>query len=245
MNLGLSETIHFAIAEHVNIGAWLVSATVENTTSSVEILVSHPVTSSFDPYAIFPPFLDGKDNMLDMSINMGDNKSEPIVGHALVAIGQITEQEVKSNTMILEEIKTEWRKWKSEKKEIAGRVELNYDLLSSFEIDVTRARAILIYIRVTNTASSQVRRIRQIIPVFSHDIMHHIRPLGFHAGMKNKCMVIAKRPDGQPIQMENMIVTVRMTMGDEQGQSNDNKTIEIKAFDKRYNRFNKIKKEVY
>ena len=49
MNLGLSETIHFPIAEHVNIGAWLVSATIENTTSSVEILVSHPVTPSFDP----------------------------------------------------------------------------------------------------------------------------------------------------------------------------------------------------
>ena len=31
---------------------------------------------------------------------MSDDKSEPIVGHALVAIGQITEQEVKSNTMM-------------------------------------------------------------------------------------------------------------------------------------------------
>ena len=126
--------------------------------------------------------------------------------------------------------------------EIAGRVELNYDLLSLFKIDVTKARAILIYIQVTDTASGQERIIHHIIPVFTHDIMYDIRPLEFHAGIKNEFKVIAKRPDGKPIKMENMIVTVRMTMGDEQGKSNDNKTIEIKDFYKRYNRFNKIKK---
>ena len=39
-----------------------------------------------------------------------------------------------------------------------------------------------------------------------------------------------------------MIVTVPMMMGDEQGKRKDEKTIEIKDFYTRYNRFNKIKK---
>jgi hypothetical protein len=43
MNLGLSKSIGFQIAEHVNMGIWLVSATMDKTTSSVEILVSHAV----------------------------------------------------------------------------------------------------------------------------------------------------------------------------------------------------------
>ena len=64
MNLGLTETIRFPIAEHVNIGTWLVSATIGNTTSSVEVLVSRPVTPSFDLKAIFPRFLLRTDKIL-------------------------------------------------------------------------------------------------------------------------------------------------------------------------------------
>jgi hypothetical protein len=244
MNLGLSEIIRFTIAEHVNMGVWLVSATIENTTSSVEVLVSRPVTPSFDPKAFFPRFLRDTDKILHGSIEIKNDKSAPTSGLCFVAIGHITGQEVISKMMSMEELTKEWCQWKSQETKITGRGKLNY-LLSSFEIDVTRARAILLYIQVTDIASSQHRIIRQIIPVFPHDIMYHIRPLKFHDGMENEFKVIAKRPDGKPIKMEKMIVTVRMTMGDEQGNRNDNKTIEIKAFDKRYNRFNKIKKEVY
>ena len=83
--------------------------------------------------------------------------------------------------------------------EIAGRVELNYDLLSLFNIDVTKALAIQVYIQVTDLASGQERIIRHVIPVFTHDIMYDIRPLEFHAGIKNEFEIIAKRPDGKPI----------------------------------------------
>jgi hypothetical protein len=234
---GLTETIRFPISKHVNMGTWLVSATVQNTTSSVEVLVSRPVTPSFDLKAIFPRFLLRTDKMLRGSIEIDNDESEPIFGRCLVAIGQITEQEVESKMMKMEEppkedkmSTEEWRKWKSQKMEIAGRVELNYDLLSLFNIDVTKALAIQVYIQVTDLVSGQERIVRHVIPVFTRDIMYDIRPLEFHAGMKNEFEIIAKRPDGKPIKMENMIVTVRMMMGDEQGKRKDEKSMEIKDF---------------
>jgi len=53
---GMTETIRFPFAEQVNMGTWLVSATIGNTTSSVEILVARPITPSFDLKAIFQRF---------------------------------------------------------------------------------------------------------------------------------------------------------------------------------------------
>ena len=233
-------------------GKWLVSATIENTTSSVEVLVSVPVTPSFDLKAIFPKFLLRTDKVLHGSIEIDNDMSEPIFGRCLVAIGQITEQEVEQKMMQMEGPPTEdkarteeWRNWKSQQMEIAGRVELNYDLLSLFNIDVTKALAIQVYIQVTDLVSGQERIVRHVVPVFTRDIMYDIRPLEFHAGMNNEFEVIAKRPDGKPIKMENMIVTVRMMLGDEQGKRKNEKAIEIKDFYTRYKRFNKIKKEFY
>ena len=186
---------------------------------------------------MFPQFLLRTDKVLRGSIEMDNDASEPIFGRGFIAIGQITEQEVEREMMKMEkeprEEKThteEWRKWKSEKIEIAGRLELNYDLVSLFNIDVTKALAVQVYIQVTDLVSGQERVIRQIIPVFTRDIMYDIRPLEFHAGMKNEFQVIAKRPDGKPIKMENMIVTVRMMMGGEQGRRKDEKIVEIKDF---------------
>ena len=243
MNLGLTKTIRFQIAEHVNMGAWLVSATMENTTSSVKIFVTRPVTPSFDFKAILPKFLLHTNEELNGSIEIHNDTRNPIVGHYLVAIGQTTEQEEPTEE---DNARTEkWHKWKSQKMEIAGRVPLNYNLLSSFEIDITRALAIQVCIEVTDLASGQERVVRHVIPVLTGAIVYDIRPLEFHAGMKNKFEIIARRPDGKPIETENMIVSVSMILGDAQDNRKDKKTIEIKDFNRRYDRFNKIKKEIY
>jgi hypothetical protein len=250
MNLGLSETIHFRIAEHVNMGKWLVSATVENTTSSVEILVSRPVTPSFNLNAIFPKFIDRDDKMLPISIETGHNERKSTFGIYTVAIGQITEQEVKQKVMRIEEPtkedKTHTEKlceWESGKMKIAGRAELNYNLSSSSEIDVTKALAIRVYIQVTDLASGQERVVRHVIPVFTHGIMYDIEPLAFCAGMKNEFEVIAKRPDGKPNKMENMIVTVQMMLGDKKSKHKGDEAVKIKDVYTRYKRFNKTKKK--
>jgi hypothetical protein len=257
LNLGLTETLRVPIAEHVNMGTWLVTAILENSTSSVEVFVSRPVTPSFDLKAIWPRFLLRTDKMLRGIIEIDNDRSEPIFGRCIVAIGQITEQEVESKMMNMDPkmmnmdpkmmrmepkdnkaMNEEWRKWKSQKMEISGRIELNYDLLSLFDIDVTRAIAVQIYVQVTDLMSGQERVIRHVVPIFTRDIIYDIRPLEFTAGMKNEFEIIAKRPDGKPIKMENMIVTIRMMMGDEQGKRNDEKLVEIKDFYTRYDKFN-------
>jgi hypothetical protein len=62
-----------------------------------------------------------------------------------------------------------------------------------------------------------------MIPIFTHDI----RPLQFE--------VIAKRPDGKPIQM---------ILGNEQGKKQDEKSVGIKDFYKKYVCLN-LSKKIY
>jgi len=61
-----------------------------------------------------------------------------------------------------------------------------------------------------------------MIPIFTHDILYDIRPLQFE--------VIAKRPDGKPVQMKDIIVTIQMILGNEQGKKQDEKSVGIKDF---------------
>jgi hypothetical protein len=93
VNLGLTDTLRVPIAEHVNVGTWRVTATIGNTTSSVEVLVSYPLTPSFDVKAIWPRFLLRTDEILHGVIEIGNDHSEPIFGDGLVAIGQINKHE--------------------------------------------------------------------------------------------------------------------------------------------------------
>jgi hypothetical protein len=243
VNLGLTDTLRVPIAEHVNVGTWRVTATIGNTTSSVEVLVSYPLTPSFDVKAIWPRFLLRTDKILHGAIEIGNDHSEPIFGDGLVAIGQINKQKSGSEMMKMEPTDNkapneDWRKWEYQKIEISGLLELNYNLLSSFHIDVTKATAVQIYVEVTDRISRQERVIRHVVPVSTCDIIYEIRPLEFTAGMKNEFEIIAKRPDGTPIKIENIIVTVRMIIGDEQGKQHDEKLVEIKDFYTRYGGFN-------
>jgi hypothetical protein len=129
-----------------------------------------------------------------------------------------------------EPVSEEWRKWKSQAIEIAGRVEINYDLLSLFNVDVTKALAVQVYIQVTDLASGQERFIQHVIPIFTRDVIYDIRPLEFEAGIKNEFQIVAKRPDGKPAKMEDLIVSVTMMMGNEQGQMQGEKTVEVTDF---------------
>jgi hypothetical protein len=88
--------------------------------------------------------------------------------------------------------------------------------------------------------SGQELIIRHIIPIFTHNIIYDIRPLEFEAGSNNEYEIIAKRPDGKPAKMEDMIVTIRMIIGDEEGKPIDEKSMEIKDFYTRYVRFHHI-----
>lgn len=244
---GVSETFSFPIAMHCNVGSWLVSATVGNTTSSIEVLVARPTTPSFDLKAIFQRFLLRTDKFLRGVIEIDDDNNEPIFGRAIVAVGPITEEDVQRMMKEREQrmetsrpstssrpesntVSEEWRKWKSQKMEIAGRVEINYDLMSMFNIDVSKVIAIQVYIQVTDLTSGQERFIEHVIPIFTRDVVYDIRPLEFEAGFENEFEVIAKRPDGKPSKMEDMMVTVSMILGNEQGKVQEEKSVEIKDF---------------
>jgi hypothetical protein len=238
---GLTETYKFPIGTHCNIGTWLISATICNTTSSVQVLVAQPTTPSFDLKALFQRFLLRTDKTLRGVIEIDNDNNEPIFGRAIIAVGQITEQDVQ--TMMKqqmqekqpqqqgqEQVSEEWRKWKSQQIEIAGRVEINYDLLSLFNVDVTKALAVQVYIQVTDLVSGQERFIQHVIPIFTRDVIYDIRPLQFEAGIKNEFEILAKRPDGKPAKMEDLIVTVSMIIGNEQGKVQEEKQVEIKDF---------------
>jgi hypothetical protein len=240
---GLTETIRFPLAEHCNMGTWLVSATIGNTTSSVEVLVARPVTPSFDVKAIFQRFLLRTEKTLRGVVEIASDCDKPIFGRATIAIGQVTEQDMPTpfssmkseqggvpSKMFEQQQDEEYRKWKSQTMEIAGRVELNYDLQSLFNIDVTRALAIQIYIEVTDLVSGQQRVIRHMIPVFTNEVIYDIRPLEFEAGVKNEFEIIAKRPDGKPTKMEDMILTVRMLFPGVKDEKPQEKILEIKDF---------------
>jgi hypothetical protein len=172
--------------------------------------------------------------MLRGVIEISNDDNQPIFGRATISIGQITEQEVELKMQMKskeEQFKNdEWRQWKSQQFEIAGRVELNYDLLSLFNVDINKALAVQVYIQVIELPSGQERIIRHIIPVFTRDVIYDIRPLEFQAGVNNEFEVIAKRPDGKPVKMEDIIVTIQMIFGNEQ----DEKSVEIKDFYTRY-----------
>ncbi|CAF3365979.1 unnamed protein product [Rotaria sp. Silwood1] len=198
---GLTKVLRYPLAEHVNVGTWLVSATIGNTTSSIEVIVSCPLIPSFDVNAIFQRFLLRIDETLRGVIKINDDHNEPIFGRAIIAI--------------------------------AGRIELNYDLLSLFNIDITKAIYIQVYIQVTDLISGQDRIIHYMIPIFTHDILYDIRPLEFEIGVKNEFQIIAKRPDGKPIEMKNIIVTGTMIMDDEYGKKHVEEVVEIKDFCKR------------
>jgi len=222
---GMTRTIYYQIDEHPNLGDWLVTATLDNITSSVEVLVTQPVIPSFDLKGIFQRFLLRTDKNLYGAIEINNDKNMPIFGRATIAVGQITEQDLPSK-MESQFKDDEWRQWKSQQMEIAGRVELNYDLQSVFNIDLNKALAIQIYIQATDLASGQDRIIHHIIPVFHREVIYDIRPLQFEAGTENEYKVIAKRLDGKPMKMEDMIVTVRMILENEK----EEKIKEIKDF---------------
>jgi len=250
LTTGLTSTYKFPIGLHCNVGSWLVSATIGNTTSSVHVLVADTVTPSFDLKAIFQRFLLRTDKTLRGVIEIDSDDNEPIFGRAIIAVGQITEQDI--HTMMQQQMppqmpsqmppqmpsqvppmpkmSEEWRNWKSQQMEIAGRVEINYDLLSLFNVDVTKCLAVQVYIQVTELGSGQERFIQHVIPVFTHDVIYDIRPLQFTAGIKNEFEIIAKRPDGKPVKMEDLICTVSMMIGNEQGKVQDQKQVEIKDF---------------
>jgi hypothetical protein len=239
---GLTENFRFPISAHVNVGTWLVSATIGNTTSSIEVLVASPITPSFDLKAIFQRFLLRTDKTLRGIIELGNDNNEPIFGRAIIAVAPVTEQDVQlmmkeqqeqrqqQPSKQQEQRSEEWRKWKSQQFEIAGRIELNYDLLSLFNVDVTKALAVQVHIQVTDLTSGQDRFIQHVIPIFTRDVIYDIRPLEFEAGTKNEFEIIAKRPDGKPTKMEDMIVTVTMMMGNAQGKVQEEKLVEIKEF---------------
>jgi len=243
---GLTETYKFPLDVHCNIGSWLVSATIGNTTSSVTVLVARPVTPSFDLKAMFQRFLLRTDKTLRGVIEIDDDNNEPIFGRAIIAVGQVSEQDLENMMKQQQEkqqqkpgkfpreqmvkVPEEWRNWKSQQVEIAGRLEINYDLASLFNIDMTKALAVQVYIQVTELASGQERFIQHVIPIFTREVVYDIRPLHFEAGNKNEFEVIAKRPDGKPAKMEDLIVTVSMIIGDEQGKVQEEKKVEIKDF---------------
>ncbi|CAF1673787.1 unnamed protein product, partial [Adineta ricciae] len=54
--------------------------------------------------------------------------------------------------------------------------------------------------------------------------------LEFEAGFENEFELVAKRPDGKPAKMEDVIVTLTMMIGNEQGKVQDQKMVEIKDF---------------
>ncbi|CAF3353066.1 unnamed protein product [Rotaria sp. Silwood1] len=241
---GVTDVLEYPLDEHVNVGAWLVSATIRNTntTSSVQVLVFRPMTPSFNLKAIFPRFLLRKDQIiLHGAIEINDVHNQPTVGRAMIAIGPLTEKELESK--MKRELKAEesskneeWSKWKSQKFEIGGRVELNYDLSSTFYIDTTKAIGIQVYIQVTDLISAQQRIIHHIIPIFTHNILYDIRPLDFEAGINNQFEIIAKRPDGKPVEMKHVIVTIKMIKPSEYAKTEAEKVVKIKNFSRLENR---------
>jgi len=128
----------------------------------------------------------------------------------------------------------EWCQWKSQQLDIVDRIELNYDLLSLFNVDITKAIGIKVYIQATDLISGQDRIIHHRIPIFTHDTLYDIRPLEFEAGISNEFEVIAKRPDGKPAKMEDLIVTVSMIVGNAQGKVQEEQQVEIKDFYTQY-----------
>lgn len=239
---GLTETLRFPIGEQNNFGTWLVSAIIGNSTSSLEILVARPMTPSFDLKAIFQRFVLRTEKTLRGVIEIDSDDNESIFGRALIAVGPITEQDVERMMkerqqqsqqkpgQEMKEENEEWRKWKSQEMEVAGRVELNLDLQSIFNIDITKTLALQVYVRVTDLASGQERFIQHVIPVFTRDVVYDIRPLEFEAGIKNEFEIIAKRPDGKPTKMEDMIVTLTMMIGNDKGKVQEEKSVEVKEF---------------
>lgn len=195
---------------------------------------------------MFQRFLLRTDKTLRGVIEIDDDNNQPIFGRATIAVGQITEQDVQKMMKEQQErsrqstqqeqgkVSEEWRNWKSQQIEIAGRVEINYDLLSLFNVDVTKALAVQVYIQVVDLASGQERFVQHVIPIFTRDIIYDIRPLEFETGIKNEFEIIAKRPDGKPAKMEELIVTLTMIMGNEQGKVQEEKQVEIKDFYTRY-----------
>lgn len=117
---------------------------------------------------------------------------------------------------------------------IAGRIEINYDLMTLFNVDITKVLAVQVYVQVTDLASGQERFIQHVIPVCSRDVVYDIRRLEFEAGFENEFELVAKRPDGKPAKMEDVIVTLTMMIGNEQGKVQDQKMVEIKDFYTRY-----------
>lgn len=195
---------------------------------------------------MFQRFLLRTDKTLRGVIEIDDDNNQPIFGRATIAVGQITEQDVQKMMKQQQErtrqpsqqeqgkVPEEWRNWKSQQIEIAGRVEINYDLLSLFNVDINKALAVQVYIQVVDLASGQERFVQHVIPIFTRDIIYDIRPLEFETGVKNEFEIIAKRPDGKPAKMEDLIVTLTMIMGDEQGKVQEEKQVEIKDFYTRY-----------
>ena len=233
---GLTENIRFPLCEYVNVGTWLVSATIGNSTSSLEVLIAEPLTPSFDLKAIFQRFILRTEKSLRGVIEIDSDSNEAIFGRAIVAVGPLTEQDVeqmkngKSSNQPEKQGEELWRKWKSQEMEVAGRLEFNYDLLSIFNIDLSKTLALQVYIQVTDLISGQERFIEHVIPVFTRDVVYDIRPLEFTAGMKNEFQIIAKRPDGKPSKMEDMIVAITMMIGNDKGKVQEEKNVEIKEF---------------
>ncbi|CAF0859596.1 unnamed protein product [Didymodactylos carnosus] len=211
---GLTDVIRYPVNKYVNFGSWLVSATMDNTTASVEVLVSEPLVPSFDLKVLFPRFLLRTDTSFRGIIELSDDFNRPMFGRANISIGQFTEDVAREKqargTPMIDDDETMRRGLKTQTIDVGGRVQLNYDLLQMFGIDVSKALAIYVYVDVISQVSGQQRIAKQIIPVFNREVVYDIYPLEFEAGQKNEYQVIAKRPDGKPIQMENVLVNLTM-----------------------------------
>jgi len=221
---GLCDTIRYTLpAENLKYGSWLISATIENTTSSVQIFVSRPQSSSFDLKVLFPRFLLRSDKSLRGSIELSDDCDRPIFGRAQITIGQVTEQDLRSGERTERAVGDGLTGLKTKFVEIGGRIQLNCDLATTYDIDMSKALALKIFIDVVDNRTMEHRFVQHIIPVFNREIVYDILPMDFEAGQKNEYEIMAKRPDGKPVKMEDVVVNVTMLF-----ESEEPKSIEIK-----------------
>ncbi|CAF1516777.1 unnamed protein product, partial [Didymodactylos carnosus] len=185
---GLTDIIRYPINEYVNFGSWLVSATMGNTTSSVEVLVSEPLIPSFDLKVLFPRFLLRTDISFRGIIEISDDFNRPMFGRATISIGQITEDvasgKQKRGTLMMGDGEIMRRGLKTQTIDVGGRVQLNYDFLRMFSVDVSKALAVDVYVDVISQISGQQRTVKHIMLIFNREVVYDIYPLEFEAGQK-------------------------------------------------------------
>ncbi|CAF0996321.1 unnamed protein product [Didymodactylos carnosus] len=231
---GLSDVVQYCIpqeSQQLALGNWLIAATIETVTSSVEILVSRPTQSGFDMKVLLPNFLLRTEKLFRGFVEIADDFDRPIFGRATVSIGQITEQDLvsgdRADKVMSDEKQSDDSTLPAGQKttviEVDGRSPMNFDLVEMFGIDLSKALALTVYVSVKAERFSKERVVKYIVPIFRRDVIYDIRPLDFYAGEKNEYEILAKRPDGKPAKMEEMLVNVTMLF-----ETDAPKTIEIR-----------------